>query len=125
MATSSEEPNAAAASADPDCCSCSCWITAAAAVLLRSLRWTTIVLAATNGLVLVGGALLAALALRRCGLREKATVVLAAAAAGARVGAMVGAGVAQEVTATWILRHPAADASVIRRKRRIIHHIDT
>ncbi|RWW75715.1 hypothetical protein BHE74_00016235 [Ensete ventricosum] len=76
---------------------------------VRSLRRATLVSGAMDLAVASLGAVLVALALRRCGWREKAPATAAAAMAAVKIASMVWAGIAQRAAAAAIARRFGAD----------------
>ena len=90
------------------------------ALRLRALRWPTPIIAALNLLIASLGSALLVLVPHRCGAREKVPVTAAAALALARVGFMVGAGIAQGATALAIAGGRDNEDEDFRRVRRVI-----
>lgn len=92
---------------------------------VRSLRRATLVSGALDLAVASLGAVLVALALRRCGWREKAPATAAAAMAAVKIASMVWAGIAQRAAAAAIARRFSADPllsedDAFRRMRKVI-----
>ncbi|KAG0502283.1 hypothetical protein HPP92_002355 [Vanilla planifolia] len=94
----------------------------------RSLRWAALVAGALNVAVVVLGAALFPVCLRRCGAREKSSIATATAIAALRLGSMLCTGIAQGAAAVSIatanagslLMEHASDGFRHRRRRRYL-----
>ncbi|EHA8589271.1 hypothetical protein COCNU_scaffold008808G000040 [Cocos nucifera] len=89
---------------------------------LRGLRLVTVILGTLNLALAAVGALLVGQVLRRCGGREKVPAIIVAVFAIVRIMAMIGMGIAQEVTAITIANlsrdDQLLDSDIYRRERR-------
>ncbi|XP_043724432.1 uncharacterized protein LOC122671340 isoform X2 [Telopea speciosissima] len=79
--------------------------------MLKSLRWTTVVLGILNLIVIVLGGYLVNSVLPGCG-RDVLPIVVVVVFAGVRIMSMIGTGIAQEASATTILRSPSESSFV-------------
>ncbi|CAN6483272.1 unnamed protein product [Victoria cruziana] len=89
---------------------------------LRSLRWSTILVAIANAVVTPMASFLGVKIAAQCGFNVALPFLVVASLAAARMASMVGTGIAQESTAITILNNQLDDAAaeaVVRQDRRL------
>lgn len=89
---------------------------------LRSLRWSTILVAIANAVVTPMASFLGVKIAAQCGFNVALPFLVVASLAAARMASMVGTGIAQESTAITILNNQLDDAAaeaVVRQDRRV------
>lgn len=89
---------------------------------LKTVRWVTFFLGALNLAAVALAGILMVAAFPSCGVARVLPFAVVVVVSGIRVMAMVGAGIAQEATATTILRQPGESSvvdAVVRIERRV------